>query len=220
IMALVGYALQWGIFNRALKVGGLAPLLAAFGLAVVLTSLLQEIFSADTQSIQIGTLATDSIQLTDGISIGVFPLITFVIGVLVIVGLQIFLSKAPLGRAMRATSDDVETVQLMGIDNRQVYALATALAIATVGLAGMFLGMRTQFSPTFGDVMLIFAFEAVIIGGLGSLWGTLAGGLVLGVSQAVGAQINPSYGVLIGNLVFLAILIFRPSGLLPKSVTT
>lgn len=220
IMALVGYALQWGLFNRALERGGLAPLLVAFGLAVVLTQLLQEIFTADTQTIQIGSLATDSIKISDEISIGVFPLLTFVVGVSVIVAMQIFLSKAPLGRAMRATSDDVETVKLMGIDNRQVYALSTALAIATVGLAGMFLGMRTQFSPTFGDAILIFAFEAVIIGGLGSLWGTLAGGLVLGIAQAVGAQINPSYGILIGNLVFLAILAFRPNGLLPKSVTS
>lgn len=219
IMALVGYALQWGIFNRALARGGLAPLLVAFGLAVVLTQLLQEIFTADTRTIQVGSLATDSIKVSDGISIGVFPLLTFVVGVSVIVAMQIFLNKAPLGRAMRATSDDVETVKLMGIDNRQVYALSTALAIATVGLAGMFLGMRTQFSPTFGDAILIFAFEAVIIGGLGSLWGTLVGGLVLGVAQAVGAQINPSYGILFGNLVFLAILAFRPNGLLPKSVT-
>ncbi len=219
IMALVGYALQWGIFNRALARGGLAPLLVAFGLAVVLTQLLQEIFTADTRTIQVGSLATDSIKVSDGISIGVFPLLTFVVGVSVIIGMQIFLNKAPLGRAMRATSDDVETVKLMGIDNRQVYALSTALAIATVGLAGMFLGMRTQFSPTFGDAILIFAFEAVIIGGLGSLWGTLVGGLVLGVAQAVGAQINPSYGILFGNLAFLAILAFRPNGLLPKSVT-
>ena len=121
---------------------------------------------------------------------------------------------------MRASSDDVETVRLMGIDNRQVYALATALAVATVGLAGMFLGMRTQFTPLTGDLMLIFAFEAVIIGGLGSLWGTLAGGIVLGVAQTIGSQINPSFGVLVGHLVFLAILAFRPTGLLPKAVTS
>jgi len=219
IMALVGYLLQWGLLNRAISKGGLAPLLVTFGLAVVLTQLLQERFTADTQSIQIGALGTDSITISDNISIGLFPLMTFVVGVLVIAALQLFISKAPLGRAMRATSDDVDTVMLMGIDNRQVYALSTALALATVGLAGMFIGMRTQFSPTFGDAMLIFAFEAVIIGGLGSLWGTLAGGMVLGIAQTIGAQVNPSYGVLFGHLVFLAILAFRPTGLLPKAVT-
>ena len=220
IMAGVGYLLQWGIFNRALKVGGLAPLLAAFGLAVVLAQLLQLKFSANSQSLQTGSLAIASIHVTDQISIGVLPLITFVVGVLVIFGLQMFLSKAPLGRAMRAASDDPETVPLTRIDNRQVYALSTAIALGTVGIAGMFLGMRGNFDPQYGQAMLIFAFEAVIIGGLGSLWGTLIGGMVLGIAQAMGSQINPAYGVLIGNLVFLAILAFRPTGLLPKAVTT
>ena len=220
IMAGVGYLLQWGIFNRALKVGGLAPLLAAFGLAVVLAQLLQLKFSADSQSLQTGSLGIASIRVTDQISIGVLPLITFLVGVLVIFGLQMFLSKAPLGRAMRAASDDPETVPLMGIDNRQVYALSTAIALGIVGIAGMFLGMRGNFDPQYGQAMLIFAFEAVIIGGLGSLWGTLIGGMVLGIAQAMGSQINPSYGVLIGNLVFLAILAFRPTGLLPRAVTT
>jgi branched-chain amino acid transport system permease protein len=220
IMAAVGYLLQWGVFNRALRVGGLAPLLAAFGLAVVLTQLLQLKFTSDSQSLQTGSLSIASIQLSSDISIGVLPLITFVVGVLVILGLQLFISRAPLGRAMRAASDDPETVPLMGIDNRQVYALATAIALGTVGLAGMFLGVRGNFDPNYGQAMLIFAFEAVIIGGLGSLWGTLAGGMVLGVAQALGSQVNPSYGVLVGNLVFLLILAFRPSGLLPKAVTT
>lgn len=217
-MAALGFAVQWGLFTPALSRGGLSPLLVAFGLAVVLTQLLQEIFTADTRSIQIGTLATDSFEITPDIFIGVFPLLTFIVGVLVIVALQVFLSITPLGRAMRAASDDSETVTLMGIDNRLVYALATALAFGTVGLAGIFLGMRTQFSPTFGDAILIFAFEAVIIGGLGSLWGTLLGGLVLGVAQTVGSQINPSFGVLTGHLVFLAVLAIRPSGLLPKAI--
>jgi len=179
IMAAVGYLLQWTIFNRALRVGGLAPLLAAFGLAVVLAQLLQLKFSADSQSLQTGDLSIASIHVTDQISIGVLPLITFLVGVLVIFALQMFLSKAPLGRAMRAASDDPETVPLMGIDNRQIYALSTAIALGTVGIAGMFLGMRGNFDPGYGQAMLIFAFEAVIIGGLGSLWGTLIGGIVV-----------------------------------------
>jgi len=220
IMAGVGYALQWGIFNRALAQGGLAPLLAAFGLSVVITQLLQAKFTADSRSLPTGDLATASIQINGDLSIGVLPLITFVVGVLAILGLQGFISKAPLGRAMRAASDDPDTVKLMGIDNRQVYALSTAIAIGMVGVAGMFLGIRGNFDPYYGQAMLIFAFEAVIIGGLGSLWGTLIGGMVLGVAQSLGSQFNPSYGILIGHLVFLAILAFRPTGLLPKAVTT
>jgi branched-chain amino acid transport system permease protein len=220
VMAGLGYALQWGIFTRAMSQGGLSPLLAAFGLAVVITQLLQVKYTADSRSLPIGSLAVKSIRINEYLSIGVLPLITFGTAVVVIAILQLFISKAPLGRAMRAASDDPDIVGLMGIDNRQVYALATAIALGITGLAGMFVGMRGSFDPYYGQAMLIFAFEAVIIGGLGSLWGTLVGGLVLGIAQAIGAQIDPSYGVLIGHLVFLTVLAFRPTGLLPRSVTT
>lgn len=223
LMAALGYVLQRLLFNRAIAMGEkatamgeMAPLLVAFGLSVVLTQVLQEVFSADTQSLSIGELGTASIQLGGGLAIGTFALLTFVVGVVAVVAIQLFLARTPLGRAMRAASDDPTAVQMMGISHRQVYALATALALGTVGLAGMFLGMRTQFSPTFGAIMLIFAFEAVIIGGLGSLWGTLAGGIVLGVAQTVGAQINPAWGVLAGHVVFLAILAVKPTGLISK----
>ena len=218
LMFAIGWVLQMTLLNKSLNRGGLAPILVTFGLAVVLPQLFQEFFSADFKSIQAGSISTDSIIINDQIAIGVFPLLTFVVGVLVIVGLQLFLSRSRPGRAMRATSDDKDAALLMGIDNRRIYALATAIALTTVGLAGVFLGIRTQFNPTYGDVTLIFAFEAVIIGGLGSLWGTLLGGVVLGIAQTIGAQINPAYGILIGNLVFLAILAFRPQGLLPKAV--
>ncbi|MFD4325207.1 branched-chain amino acid ABC transporter permease [Nocardioides sp. NPDC058538] len=217
VLAAVGYAIQRGLFNPALRHGELSPLLVSFGLAVIGANLLQEIFTADSRKISIGTLSTASVEL-GGLRLGVFSLITLVVAVGVIVGLQLYLSHTRIGRAMRATKDDPEAATLMGIDERHMYALATAIAIGTVALAGVFLGMSTQFSPTYGDLVLIFAFEAVIIGGLGSLWGTLLGGLVLGVAQTVGAQIDPAYGVLAGHLVFLVILLFRPQGLLPKAV--
>ena len=217
VLAAVGYAIQRGLFNPALRHGELSPLLVSFGLAVIGANLLQEIFTADSRKISIGTLSTASVEL-GGLRLGVFSLITLVVAVVVIVGLQLYLSHTRIGRAMRATKDDPEAATLMGIDERHMYALATAIAIGTVALAGVFLGMSTQFSPTYGDLVLIFAFEAVIIGGLGSLWGTLLGGLVLGVAQTVGAQIDPAYGVLAGHLVFLVVLLFRPQGLLPKAV--
>lgn len=218
VMALVGWVLQRTLLNTALNRQSLAPILVTFGLAVIIQNLLLELFTADNQSIDVGSLAGASIQITPDIAIGVFPLITFIVGVLVIAGLQLYLAKTTTGRAMRATSDDREAAQLMGIDHRNLYALATAIAIGLVGLAGVFLGVRTQFNPTFGDVTLIFAFEAVIIGGLGSLWGTLWGGIILGVAQVVGAQAFPSSGVLLGHIVFLLVLAFRPTGLFPKVV--
>ncbi|MEI7056292.1 branched-chain amino acid ABC transporter permease [Nocardioides sp. CCNWLW239] len=217
VLAAVGYAIQRGLFNPALRHGELSPLLVSFGLAVIGANLLQEIFTADSRKISIGDLSTASVELGP-LRLGVFSLITLVVAIGVIVGLQLYLSHTRTGRAMRATKDDPEAATLMGIDERHMYALATAIAIGTVALAGVFLGMSTQFSPTYGDLVLIFAFEAVIIGGLGSLWGTLLGGLVLGVAQTVGAQIDPAYGVLAGHLVFLVVLLFRPQGLLPKAV--
>jgi branched-chain amino acid transport system permease protein len=218
LMFAFGWLLQSTLLNGALNRQALAPILVTFGLAVIIQNVLLAVFSADNKSIQLGDLAGASIRITDNISIGVFPLITFIVGVLVIFLLQQYMARTKSGRAMRATSDDREAAALMGIDNKRIYALATAIALGIVGIAGTFLGMRTQFNPYFGDVTLIFAFEAVIIGGLGSLWGTLAGGMILGVAQAVGAQAYPSSGVLLGHLVFLAVLAFRPTGLFPKVV--
>lgn len=218
LFAMLGYALQRALFNPALPRGELAPLLVSFGLAIVITNLLQEGFSADSQNIDVGSLRTDSLSITDDLSVGVLSLLTLACAVVVIVAVQLFLGRTRTGRAMRATSDDAGAAALMGIDNRHTYAVATAMAIAMVALAGIFLGVSTQFNPTYGGLVLIFAFEAVIIGGLGSLWGTLVGGLVLGVAQTVGAQVEPAYGVLAGHLVFLVVLMVRPSGLVARTV--
>ncbi len=144
------------------------------------------------------------------------PLITFVIAILVLVGLQLLLHRTQLGRSLRATADDRDAARLIGIDDRHVYGVATAIAMGTVAVAGVLLGIRTTFGPLDGPVRLIFAFEAVVIGGLGSLWGTLVGGVILGVSQTVGNQVNPAYQVLAGHVVFLIVLAFRPNGLFAR----
>ena len=218
-LAAVGWVLQRGLLDRALRGGELAPLLVTFGLAIILQNLLLETFSANTRRLDIGALGTASIRITDELAIGWFPLLAALTGVAVIAGLGQFLARTRTGRAMRATSDDQEAARLMGIDNRRLYALATAIALGTVAVAGVFLGARTTFDPGTGATVLIFAFEAVVIGGLGSLWGTLVGGVVLGVAQAVGAAIDPALGLLAGHVVFLAVLAFRPRGLLPSAVT-
>jgi branched-chain amino acid transport system permease protein len=219
VMAAVGYALQRGLLDRALRGGELAPLLVTFGLAVVLQNLLLEGFSADTERLDIGGLSTASIRIADGLSIGWFPLLAAVVGMVIIAALGQFLARTRTGRAMRATSDDQEAARLMGIDNRRLYATATAIALATVAVAGVFLGARSTFDPSSGATTLIFAFEAVVIGGLGSLWGTLLGGVVLGVAQNLGSAVDPAYGILAGHLVFLVILATRPRGLVPAAVT-
>ena len=205
-MAVLGWVLQRAMFERSLRAGVLVPLLATFGLAIVVQNLLFEKFGADTRSLDIGSLAYDGWKITDEIYIGHLSVLIFVVAVVLLGGLQLFLRRTPYGRALRATAQDPDTAELVGVNSRAVYASAAAIALATAGLAGAFLGMRATFEPYAGPTQLIFAFEAVVIGGFGSLWGTLVGGVVLGVAQTVGAQLDPQWPLLTGHLVFLAVL--------------
>ncbi len=217
VMAGIGYALQRGILNLTLGRDILPPLLVTFGLSIIIQNVLLEVFSADTQRLKAGALETASIAVGEQIAIGWFPLIVFLSAVGVIAILQLVLFRTRLGTAFRATSDDHETAALMGIDNRHVFALAMALALAVVALAGTFMAIRTNFSPAIGPARLLYAFEAVIIGGLGSLWGTLAGGVILGVAQAIGAKFHPGGQILAGHVAFLIVLVLRPNGLFPRT---
>jgi branched-chain amino acid transport system permease protein len=218
VLAAAGYVLQRGAFNRTMGVDPLPAILVTFGLGVVIQNALLERYSADSQGLDAGSIETESIRISDEIAVGWFPLLTLALAVAVLVGLQLFLSRTRMGRAFRATSDDPATARLMGIDDRNVYSLVMAIAFATVAVAGVFLGIRQTFGPSDGPAQLLFAFEAVVIGGLGSLWGTLLGGIVLGVAQALGNEIDVRYGwlsgTLVGHLIFLAVLAFRPTGLL------
>jgi len=217
VMAAAGYVVQRYVLNRTLSRDPLPALLVTFGLSVIVQNVLLEVFSGDTRRLDAGALATASISLGGDLAIGVFPLLTLGIAVALILGLQLLFARTALGRALRATSDDREMVQLMGVNPKLIYGLAMALASATVGLAGVVLGMTKAFDPLLGPPQLLYAFEAVIIGGLGSLWGTLAGGMILGVSQTVGFRVDPGWGVLFGHLAFLGVLLLRPTGLFPKT---
>jgi len=212
--ALAGYALQYGVLNRSLRAGELSPLLATFGLAVVIGNVLLESFSADTHSLSAGALTTASWRITSQVSISALSAVIFAVAVLVLGGLQLMLSYTQLGRMMRATADDPATAELVGINANRVYAVATAIALATAALAGTFFGMRSSFDPTLGPSQLIFAFEAGVIGGLGSLWGTLVGGIALGIAQTIGAQaFGASWSIFTGHILFLAVLAFRSQGI-------
>jgi branched-chain amino acid transport system permease protein len=216
IMFAVGYALQRGLLNFTLSGDILPPLLVTFGLSVIIQNGLLEAFSADSRRLQAGGLETASLRLGEQLAIGWMPAIVFVTAVAVIVLMEQLLYRTALGRAFRATSDDADTAQLYGVDIRHVFALATALALAVVSIAGVLLAIRTNFDPSIGPARLLYAFEAVIIGGLGSLWGTLAGGVILGIAQSVGAALDPGWEILAGHLAFLAVLVIRPRGLFPK----
>ena len=213
-----GYALQFVLLNRTLGRDILPPLLVTFGLSIIVQNGLLEAFSADSRRLRAGSIETESLSLGGGLAVGVMPLLTLASAVVAILALNFLFYRTSLGRAFRATSDDPETAQLMGIDNRRIFALAMGVAMTVVAVAALYLGMRANFDPTIGPARLIYAFEAVIIGGLGSLWGTLAGGIIIGLAQTIGARIDPEWQILAGHVAFLIVLVLRPRGLFPRAV--
>ncbi len=217
VMFALGYALQRGLLNQTLSGGLLPPLLVTFGISIIIQNGLLQVFGAYDHRLQEGQIETASLHLPAGLSVGVYPLVVFAVATLAIAGLQLLFYRTRLGRAFRAVSDDASTAELMGIDNLKLYALALGVAMIFTALAGVLFGIRTIFAPLSGPIRLILAFEAVIIGGLGSMWGTLVGGVVLGLAQAIGAAVDPTWQILAGHLAFLAILIVRPSGLFPRT---
>ena len=208
LMGVLGWLIQRVMLERSLRSGMLVPLLTTFGLSIVIQNLLFVHFGADSRSLApaIGDLAFDSWSIGSQIYISHLAGLTFLVAVLMLAGLQLLLSRTSLGRNIRAIAEDPDTAELVGINSRAVYAVAAAIAVMTVAVGGAFLGMRATFAPYAGPTQLIFAFEAVVIGGLGSMWGTLLGGIVLGVAQNVGAQIAPNGFLIAGHLVFLAVL--------------
>jgi branched-chain amino acid transport system permease protein len=211
VMALVGFLLQKAILERSARAGALVPILATFGLSIVLDNALFEMFGANTRSLAnyIGDLSFDSWSLTDDLYVGKLAVLIFVCAIALLGGLQLFLSRTQTGRMIRATAEDPDTAELVGVDSRLISAVAAAIALATVGLAGMFMGMRATFDPYAGPLQLIFAFEAAVIGGAGSLWGTIVGGVVLGIAQTLGAQVHPQGFLIAGHAVFLVVLFGR-----------
>jgi branched-chain amino acid transport system permease protein len=217
LMFAIGWLLQSQILNRTLGPDVLPPLLVTFGLSIVIQNGLLEGFSADSRRIPVGEMAGASLAIGP-VTVGVLPLLTFLSAVAVIVALNMLFYRTALGRAFRATSDDRETAGLMGIKPDRIFAMATGVAMVVVTIAALYLGMRANFDPTIGPARLIYAFEAVIIGGLGSLWGTLAGGVIIGLAQTLGAAINPEWQILAGHVAFLVVLLVRPRGLFPRAV--
>jgi branched-chain amino acid transport system permease protein len=218
VMFLVGFALQHVLLNRTLGGELLPPLLVTFGLSIIIQNGLLQIFSADSQRLRVGAIETASIPLGGGIAVGVVPLLTLLSAIAVIVLLNLIFYRTAIGRAFRATSDDLDVAQLMGIDHRRIFAVAMGLAFVVITIAALYLGLRANFDPSIGPARLLYAFEAVIIGGLGSFWGTLVGGIVLGLAQTIGAQIDPEWQILAGHLAFLAVLAVKPRGLFPRTL--
>ncbi|CAN5692828.1 branched-chain amino acid ABC transporter permease [soil metagenome] len=212
-----GYALQRYVLNGTLGKDPLPSLVVTFGLSIVIQNLLLELFSADPRSIETAGLNTQGLRIGESLSLGVLPLIVLAIALVATAALQWLFARTALGRSFRAVSDDREIAELMGLNAKKVYALATAIAFVLIAVAGALQGMRTTVSPSDGPLLLLFAFEAVIIGGMGSFWGTLAGAMILGITQQIGFRLDPGWGIWFGHIVFLLVLVLRPQGLFPKT---
>jgi branched-chain amino acid transport system permease protein len=215
-MFALGFILQRLVLERVLGEDILPPLLVTFGLSIIIQNGLLLVFGADSRRLQAGAFESSSIMLAPGLGIGLAPLTALIMAILAVVLLQIVFYRTSLGRAFRATADNPQIAQLMGIDHRNIYATAVGISLSVSVVAAVAFGIRANFDPSIGPARLLYAFEAVIIGGLGSLWGTLAGGIVLGLAQTIGARIDPEWQILAGHLAFLAVLMVRPRGLFPS----
>jgi branched-chain amino acid transport system permease protein len=215
-MFALGFILQRLVLERLLGDDILPPLLVTFGLSIIIQNGLLLVFGADSRRLQAGAFESSSIMLAPGLGIGLAPLTALILAILAVALLQAVFYRTSLGRAFRATADNPQIAQLMGIDHRNIYAAAVGISLAVSVVAAVAFGIRANFDPSIGPARLLYAFEAVIIGGLGSLWGTLAGGIVLGLAQTIGARIDPEWQILAGHLAFLAVLMVRPRGLFPS----
>jgi len=213
VMIVVGFFCQSVLINRVVDKGAEPPLLITFGLSVILENVLQQIFGADAKSIPT-KLAVENVITTPWFSISAIYLIDFVVSILVILSLHFIIMKTYFGRAIRATSGDVVASELVGLNTKRIYAMTMALAMVTASIAGLLVGMTFTYYPTTGTEYLIIAFGVVVIGGMGSLVGTLLGGIILGLAQILGSYFfGMAYQLFFGYVVLLVILTFRPQGL-------
>lgn len=218
-MAALGYVLQRTVLNRAPVGNELSPMLITFGLSIILHNVLQETFSADFKGLDAGPIEVASLDL-GGIHIGWLPLAVLLLALGLFAALHALLAHTLFGRMVRATVDDPEVVSLMGVDPKRVYALGMALSMGIVGLSGALYGIKSSFNPMSGGDQLLFAFETVIIGGMGSVWGTLAGGIALGLSHMLGLSVvGAGWGAFTGHCMFFAFLAVRPNGLLSRGAS-
>lgn len=219
IMFIVGYLLQRGLLNLAVRAGDMTGVIVTFAISLVIQNALLIGFTANSQGLDAGRVENLSIKVNDRLAIGWLPLIIFIMSIIVIAALQVYLSRTKMGRAFRAVSDDQDAARLMGINNKHIWSVAMGVALLIVTIGGVMMAIRTTFDPLLGSQRLIYAFEAVIIGGMGSFWGTMIGGVILGIAQTLGAQaFGSAWSILVGHVVFIIVLAFRPQGLLAKTV--
>ena len=209
----LGFGLQAVLINRVVtRPDPFAAILLTFGVAVVMRNLMVEIFGADPRNLPAGRLAQASARVF-GLHVGVLPIIILALSVVLFTGLQLILTRTRFGRIVRATADNRDVVRLMGVNPGRVYNLVMGLSLALASVAGMLLAMRSSFTPYSGVERLLISFEVVVLGGLGTFWGAMLGGITLGIAELVGLRFDTNAGPLYAHLLFLIGVLLRPNGL-------
>lgn len=213
----LGWLLQRGILERSSEQNEMQAILITFGLSVVIQNALLGIYGADTQKVLAGGIEMASVQIMQGLNVGVLPLIIFATACVMIVGLEQLLYRTGLGVRIRAIAEDPGAGGLVGLKVPAVLAVAMALVGITQAVSGGLISIWTNFDPASGPTRLLIAFEVVVLAGLGSFWGVLAGGIIIALAQTFGAMIDSALQILGGHIVFLILFLARPQGLFPKS---
>jgi branched-chain amino acid transport system permease protein len=212
----VGFTLQRFLLQRVVGEKILMVILVTFGLSIIIQNGLLEAYGADTHKVAGGWMETSTIALGPGVNVGLFSVLTFVAAVMVVCSLDLLLYRSGIGAKIRAVSDDVAAADLIGLSSAWVYAVAMGISFVTIGIAAGFMSIWSNFDPSAGPTHLLIAFEVILLGGLGSMWGSLASGVILGLAQTLGARFDVAWQIMAGHIVFLAVLVVRPNGLFPK----
>lgn len=216
VMAAITYPLQHYALSPVMSRGAEAPLLITFGVSVVLQNLFVLSFTADTRSLS-APYAQSNISLL-GVRMPVIYLITLALAVVLLAITHLIVTRTGFGRRLRASSEDAVAAAVMGVNVRRVYSATYALASASAAIGGALVGLAFSFAPTTGTTYLVTGFAVVVLGGVGSVKGTLLGGLLLGVIESVGAAfVGDGWRVFIGCLVVLIVLSIRPQGLFGRA---
>lgn len=218
VLFVVGWTVQYVAINRVIRAPLLVTFLLTFGLDLLIIDLIQQFFSSDLRSI-------NTAYAGNGLDIGSTHisfdhLIAAVVAIVLTAALNYFLTRTRTGNAILATGMDRDAARLMGISIRHTYALTFAIGAALAGAAGSMLAELYPFNPSVGDTFTLRAFVIIVLGGLGTPWGAVAGGLVFGLAETVVPLIpgvGPGYDDAIAFALLVAILIVRPNGLLGKA---
>lgn len=217
IGAVFGWLLQTSILQRASGQNEMQVILITFGLSIVIQNVLLTTYGADTRKVLAGGIELQSISLFGGVSVGVLPLIILTVAVAMIVLLELLLYRTDIGVKIRAVADEPGSARLVGLRVSGILAIAMALVGVTEAISGGLMSIWTNFDPSSGSSRLLIAFEVVVLAGLGSFWGVLAGGIVIALAQTFGGMVDSAYQILGGHIVFLILFLARPQGFLPKA---